>query len=75
MSQISVWQFSKEYTYIEDIYFFGVNTKYISLSVVKKSVFFMSADIFTERDDIYLIFTKVNFLFILYSTENTESTT
>ena len=26
-------------TYIEDIYFFGVNTKYFSLSAVKKSVF------------------------------------
>ena len=29
--------------YIEDIYFLGVNTKYISLSAVKKSVFFTSA--------------------------------
>ena len=29
--------------YIEDIYFFEVNTKYISSSAVKKSVFFMSA--------------------------------
>ena len=29
--------------YIEDIYFFEVNTKYISSSVVKKSVFFTSA--------------------------------
>ena len=29
--------------YIEDIYFFEVNTKYISSSAVKKSVFFTSA--------------------------------
>ena len=29
--------------HIEDIYFFEVNTKYISSSAVKKSVFFMSA--------------------------------
>ena len=29
--------------YIEDIYFFEVNTKYISSSAVKKSVFFNSA--------------------------------
>ena len=29
--------------YIEDIYFFEVNTKYISSSEVKKSVFFTSA--------------------------------
>ena len=28
---------------IEDIYFFEVNTKYISSSAVKKLVFFMSA--------------------------------
>ena len=32
-----------EMKYIEDIYFFGVNTKYISSSAVKKSVFFKSA--------------------------------
>ena len=29
--------------YVEGIYFFEVNTKYISLSAVKKSVFFTSA--------------------------------
>ena len=29
--------------YIEDIYFLWVNTKYISSSAVKKSVFFRSA--------------------------------
>ena len=30
-------------SYIEDIYFFEVNTKYISSSAGKKSVFFTSA--------------------------------
>ena len=45
--------------YIEDIYFFDVNTKYISSSAVKKSVFSRvrstseNADIFTARDEIY----------------------
>ena len=51
--------------YIEDIYFFEVNTKYISSSAVKKkSVFFTSrvrstsenADIFTALDEIYFVF-------------------
>ena len=44
--------------YIEDIYFFEVNTKYISSSAVKKLVFFTSAnaDIFTARDVIYFVF-------------------
>ena len=34
-----------------------------------------NADIFTARDEIYLVFaeTKVNFLFILYSTEIQKS--
>ena len=47
--------------YIEDVYFFEVNTRYISLSAVKKSVFFTSgenADIFTAQDDIYLVFAE-----------------
>ena len=30
---------SSRYVYIEDIYFFGVNTKYISSSVLKTSEF------------------------------------
>ena len=35
-----------------------------------------NADIFTERDEIYLVFTqKSKFSFYLFSTENTESTT
>ena len=52
-----------------------MNTKYVSSSAVKKSVFSQerstseSADIFTELNEIYLVFArKVNFLFILYST-------
>ena len=55
-----------------------MNTKYISSSAVKKISIFSrvrstseNADIFTARDEIYLVFAekKVNFLFILYSTE------
>ena len=63
--------------WIEEIYFFEVNTKYISLSGLKKSYFSRvhstseNADIFTTQDKIYLVFApkKVNFLFILYWTE------
>ena len=59
--------------YLEDIYFFEVNTKYISSSVLKTSEFSLvrstsvNYDVFNSRDDIYLVFTekKVNFLFIL----------
>ena len=49
--------------YIEDIYFFEVNTKYISSSAVKKISIFSrvrstseNADIFTTRDEIYFVF-------------------
>ena len=50
--------------YIEDIYFFEVNTKYISSSAVKKKISIFSrvrstsenADIFTTRDEIYFVF-------------------
>ena len=54
---------------IEDIYFFEVNTKYISSSAVKKSS--ENADIFNALDEIYLVFAEknVNFFFSLYSTE------
>ena len=60
--------------YIEDIYFFEVNTKYISSSVLKTSEFSRvhstveNSDVFNSRDEIYLVFTekKVNFFFILY---------
>ena len=59
--------------YIEDIYFFEVNTKYISSSELKTSEFSRvrstseNFDVFNSRDEIYLVFTskKVNFLFIL----------
>ena len=63
--------------YIEDIYFFEVNTKYISSSELKTSKFSRvcstseNLDVFKSRDEIYLVFTdkKVNFLFILYNTQ------
>ena len=49
--------------YIEDIYFFEVNTKHISSSAVKKKQYFSrvrstseNADIFTARDVIYFVF-------------------
>ena len=58
---------------IEDIYFFEVNTKYISLSVLKTSEFSRARstsenyDVFNSEDEIYLVFTKKSkFLFILY---------
>ena len=59
-----------------------MNTKYISSSAVKKNQYFSrvrstseNADIFTARNEIYLVFAekKVNFLFILYSTEIQKS--
>ena len=45
--------------YIEDIYFFEVNTKYISSSVLKTSEFSRvhstseNSDAFSSRDEIY----------------------
>ena len=61
--------------YIEDIYCFEVNTKYISSSVLKTSEFSQvrstseNSDVFNSRDEIYLVFTeksKVSFYFILF---------
>ena len=61
--------------YIEDIYFFEVNTKYISSSVLKTSEFSRvrstgeNADVFNSRDEICLVFTeksKFSFYFILF---------
>ena len=60
--------------YIEDSYFFEVNTKYISSSVLKTSEISRvrstseHSNVFNSRDEIYLVFTKikVNFLFVLY---------
>ena len=49
--------------YIEDIYFFEVNTKYISSSELKTSKFSRvrstseSLDVFKSLDEIYLVFT------------------
>ena len=49
--------------YIEDIYFFEVNTKYISSSELKTSKFSRerstseNLDDFKSRDEIYLVFT------------------
>ena len=59
--------------YIEDIYFFEVNTKYISLSVLKTSKFSRvcsmseNSDVFNS-DMKYILYLQkiVNFLFILY---------
>ena len=48
---------------IEDIYFFEVNTKHISLSELKTSKFSRvrstsgNLDVFKSRDEIYLVFT------------------
>ena len=48
---------------IEDIYFFEVNTKYISSSELKTSKFSRvrstseNLDVFKSRDEIYLVFT------------------
>ena len=50
--------------YIEDIYFFEVNTKYISSSVLKTSEFSQvrstseNSDVFNSQDEIYLVFTE-----------------
>ena len=49
--------------YIEDIYFFEVNTKYISSSELKTSKFSRvrstseNLDVFKSQDEIYLVFT------------------
>ena len=52
--------------YIEDIYFFGVNTKYISKSAMKNQYSVVSpvsstsenADIFIARDEIHLVLSE-----------------
>ena len=54
----------KLWKYIEDIYFFEVNTKYISSSELKTSEFSWvrstneNFDVFNSQDEIYLVFTK-----------------
>ena len=64
---------------IEVIYFFEVNTKYISSSVLKTSELSWvrstneNFDVFNSRGEIYLVVTKkVNFLFILYFLEDLQ---
>ena len=53
----------KYITYIEDIYFFEVNTKYISSSELKTLKYSRvrssseNLDVFKSRDEIYLVFT------------------
>ena len=60
--------------YIEDIYFFEVNTKYISSSVYKTSEFSRvcstveNSDVFNSRDEIYLVFTEKKLIFFLFYT-------
>ena len=66
---------------IEDIYFFEVNTKYISSSAVEKISIFhecvarVKMLIFSPHEMKYIWYLpkKVNFLFILYSTEIQKS--
>ena len=50
--------------YIEDIYFFEVNNKFISSSLLKTSEFSrvrstsINYDVFNSQDEIYLVFTE-----------------
>ena len=59
--------------YIEDIYCFEVNVKYISSSVLKTSEFSRvrstseNSDVFNSRDEIYLVFTEKVNLFLFYT--------
>ena len=61
--------------YIEDIYFFDVNTKCISSSVLKISDFSRvrstsKISVLNSRDEMYLVFkrkTKVSFYFIFFT--------
>ena len=58
--------------YIEDIYFFEVNTKYVSLNVLKISVISQVsstseiADIFNTFDETFLVFTEKKYIFFLF---------
>ena len=60
--------------YIEDICFFEVNTKYISLSELKTSEFSRVRStsenyyVFNSRDEIYLVFTEKKQIFFLFYT-------
>ena len=61
--------------HIEDIYFFEVNTKYISSSVLNTSELprvrstSENFNVFNSRDDIYLVFTEkreISFYFMFF---------
>ena len=60
--------------YIEDIYFFEVNAKYISSSELKTSKFSRvlicstseNLDVFKSRDGIYLVFTDKKYFFFYF---------
>ena len=60
--QLHSWE-SRGIEDIEDIYFFEVNTEYISSSELKTSTFSRvrstseNLDVFKSRDEIYLVFT------------------
>ena len=62
------------YRYIEDIYFFEVNTKYISWSMLKTFEFSWvrstseNFDVFNSRDEIYLVFSEKKLIFFLLYT-------
>ena len=57
---------------IEDIYFFEVNTKYISSNVMKISVNSRVrstsefSDIFNTSDEIFLVFTEKKYMFFFF---------
>ena len=59
----ALYLFSRHHENIEDIYFFDVNTKYISSSELKTSKFSRvrstseNVDVFKSLDEIYLVFT------------------
>ena len=63
--------------YIKDIYFLEVNTKYISLSVLKTSEFSRGRStseisMFVTHERTYLVFTEKKNLFILYFLEDLQ---
>ena len=74
-----MWRFFFGLVYIEDIYFFEVNTKYISSSVLKTSYFHecaarMKISMFSAHEMNYISYLqkKVNFLFILFFLEDLQ---
>ena len=59
--------------FMEDVYFFEVNTKYISSSVLKTSEISRvrstseSSDVFNSLDEIYLVFTDKSIFYLFYT--------